>query len=349
MKKLIKHINQIQPISRLVFFDIGSRGGIQVPMSLVPDTYLQYYGFEPDENECAALNKTAARDNMTFLPYMLLDVHSQSILYITKNPKCSSFYKPNAAFISKFYYGDTWDIAKELQWETRTLKEICEKHTIQPDFIKVDTEGAELKIIQGLGDKLDAVLGLEIEVEFNPIYTEQPLFSDVDSYMRSRGFELFDLNRRWAHRASSELYCSNRGQIIAADAIYFRTLDSFYTSSLQKDRMKEHILKMVLLLALYGYFDVAIDFIYHVKSPFTPNEQQSLRNELTSMCIIPWPVRLCCNNKIAKKIGKWIMQIGNLVHYKHRIDGSGWGSDYANADGRYPYFRSSRCEWLLKK
>ena len=38
-----------------------------------------------------------------------------------------------------------------------------------------------------------AIFGVEVEVEFIEMYQDQPLFNEVDSFMRERGFYLFDL------------------------------------------------------------------------------------------------------------------------------------------------------------
>src|SRR5258707_15700586 len=56
------------------------------------------------------------------------------------------------------------------------------------EFLKLDTQGADLDILRGAGPLLDGCLGVEVEVMFAPLYDGQPLFADVDSYLRSRGF-----------------------------------------------------------------------------------------------------------------------------------------------------------------
>ncbi len=61
------------------------------------------------------------------------------------------------------------------------------------DFIKLDTQGAELDIFRGAERTLKSVRMLEVEVEFNELYTGQPLFGDVDRHLRERGFVLWRL------------------------------------------------------------------------------------------------------------------------------------------------------------
>jgi Methyltransferase FkbM domain len=61
------------------------------------------------------------------------------------------------------------------------------------DFIKLDTQGSELEILQGGVRALAGVRCVEVEVEFNPIYRGQPLFYEVDAFMRGQGFVLWKL------------------------------------------------------------------------------------------------------------------------------------------------------------
>jgi hypothetical protein len=56
------------------------------------------------------------------------------------------------------------------------------------EFLELDTQGSELDILQGSKHLLtSSVLGLQVEVELFPMYKDQPLFSDVDSYLQRRG------------------------------------------------------------------------------------------------------------------------------------------------------------------
>ena len=92
------------------------------------------------------------------------------------------------------------------------------------DFIKIDTQGYELSILEGAKRTLENVIGLEIEVEFLPIYKDQPLFHEVNQFITSRGFELFDLKRYYWRRNNTNNYgADKKGQIIFGDALYFRT------------------------------------------------------------------------------------------------------------------------------
>ena len=55
------------------------------------------------------------------------------------------------------------------------------------DFLKVEAEGAELEVLQGLGDKIRYVN--KISVDGGPERYGKPTFKDVNSFLRSKGFQ----------------------------------------------------------------------------------------------------------------------------------------------------------------
>ena len=105
-------------------------------------------------------------------------------------------------------------------------------------FLKLDTQGSELDILRGAGTALDRCLGIEIEVEFVPIYVGQPLFADVDQWLRARGFLLWRLHPlvHYSERPGAGLsrrgcayfdracvsFPVGSGRLTWANAIYFR-------------------------------------------------------------------------------------------------------------------------------
>ena len=48
----------------LILLDVGARFGLQRPWDQYPIDYLQYFGFEADDEECKRLNKTNNNKNI---------------------------------------------------------------------------------------------------------------------------------------------------------------------------------------------------------------------------------------------------------------------------------------------
>ena len=55
------------------------------------------------------------------------------------------------------------------------------------DIMKLDVQGAELEVLKGARGLLGGVRLIELEVAFNPIYKDQPLFGEIDRSCVSRG------------------------------------------------------------------------------------------------------------------------------------------------------------------
>ena len=197
-------------------------------------------GFEPDPVECARLNAAAESGQERFYPVALGGVDGSGTLHVTQEPACSSLYPPAAAILR--CYPSLRPLMTPVRTETVPLSTLAtwaaKTGENRLDFLKLDTQGAELDILQGAGSLLDTCLGVEAEVMFSPLYEGQPLFADVDAFLRSRGFTLWRLDSlahytdrpsdRLTHTATTHYesktvpHPAGDGRLIWANAIYFR-------------------------------------------------------------------------------------------------------------------------------
>jgi hypothetical protein len=107
--------------------------------------------------------------------------------------------------------------------QTMPLDACLARHDVpRADFLELDVQGSELDVLIGAEATLRTTLGVQVEVEFVPIYVDQPLFADVDRFLRGRGFELFDLSRYHVRRAALEATTPTRGQLLWGHALYLR-------------------------------------------------------------------------------------------------------------------------------
>ncbi len=81
----------------------------------------------------------------------------------------------------------------EIKVPAMRLDTWAKKHSVDRfDLVWMDLQGAELLALQGMGDLLDTVAALYLEVEFVPLYHGQPLFGEVDRFLVNRGFECLE-------------------------------------------------------------------------------------------------------------------------------------------------------------
>lgn len=230
-----------------------------------------YFGFEPDKIECAKLNSKSTSlqaPSERYFPVALAESRGERKLYITSDPACSSLYEPDDDVIKKYPDLAAAKQVREISVPVVTLDEWwTENKSPNVSFLKIDTQGSEFDILRGGLNILDACVGAEIEVEFSPIYKNQPLFPEIDVFMRSRGFTLWRLyglthyprnvtkgrsrleTIYYGSEASSE-YSAGAGRLFWGNAVYFRDPDSaFY------DKNCKQLAVVLALLEALGDFD----------------------------------------------------------------------------------------------
>jgi FkbM family methyltransferase len=218
-----------------------------------------YFGFEPDAAECARLN-ASRRGRETYVPLALGAQRGESAFFVTQKPACSSLYSPDEAVIARYPSLRGVTQTGQVNVTVVPLDDWWHK-TGCPDvsFIKLDTQGSELDILRGGVSLLESCVGCEVEVEFSPIYKEQPLFTDVDRFMNKHGFTLWRLHGlchyterpggRWKRSENVSYGGKNRrfpagpGRLFWANAIYFRD----YAGDFYREK-RERLLVVAALL-----------------------------------------------------------------------------------------------------
>lgn len=177
----------------LIIVDAGCRWGFADSFTKHIDK-IKLFGFDPDEEECEKLEKLYSSDRITLVPLGLADSERKGCIHITKEPACSSVFEPIETLIENCPVLANVQKVKETEIQLTTLDLWADRSDIRyVDHIKIDTQGAELMILKGMTKLLRTVRSLEVEVEFNPIYKGQPLFADIDIFLRKRGFVLWKL------------------------------------------------------------------------------------------------------------------------------------------------------------
>ena len=193
---------------------------------------LSIYGFDADADACNEANAELATRGINWqerhMPLALGREQQETTLHVTKNPACSSLYPPNDAYLARFAnLLEFMEYDFSLTVETTTLDQACERESIGTiDFLQVDVQGADLHVLEGATKTLaTGVLAIQTEVEFAPLYVGQPLFADLDRYLREQGFTLFELATTQRPRARSPIFSTaNGGQVLWGDAFYLRDL-----------------------------------------------------------------------------------------------------------------------------
>ena len=99
----------------------------------------------------------------------------------------TSLLKPNPTILSLFHGFPRWgQVVATEQIDTVRLDDVAE--TAGVDLLKMDIQGGELTVLRHAESRLKSALVIQTEVEFLPIYEGQPLFSEIELFLRERGF-----------------------------------------------------------------------------------------------------------------------------------------------------------------
>ncbi len=248
--------------------------------------HLTIYGFDADADACNEANTDleARKVNWTekHIPLALGKFAGESTLYVTKHPMCSSLYLPNETYLRRFAgLPELVNLDFTIQFETTTLDTFCQAEGIEEiDFLQIDIQGAELDVLEGASWILErSVLAVQAEVEFSHLYVNQPLFADVDVYLRRQGFTLFDLNTSYRLRTRSPILSkAHPGQLLWGDAYYFRDL-------LQENlnlhlKPPEQILKLACIADIMNFADYALELLEYLTLEYGENENYNFANNI---------------------------------------------------------------------
>ena len=177
--------------NKIVVVDVGCRWGFADDFLENPEDFL-IYGFDPDPEECNRLNALYNVKNITAIPVGLGLSSGKKTLYQTREPACSSLYRPDP-YLTKNYPAFHCEVeVGQVEIETTNLDDWAKKEGVPYiDHLKIDTQGSELDILKGGQNILDTVRSIQVEVEFNPMYLDQCLFHQVDEFLRRHDFVLW--------------------------------------------------------------------------------------------------------------------------------------------------------------
>ena len=167
-------------------------------------------------------------------------------------------------------------VVKKEEIPTKRLDDI-QSDLGEVDFVKLDVQGGELDVIQGGQAVFSQALVVQTEVEFVPLYKNQPLFAEIDQAMRQLGFEFHRFLGLSGRTMKPLVVVANPFQPVSqhlwSDAVYVRDMMKLETISPPK------LLKMALVLhEVYQSYDL----VHHVLKKFEQRVEGSRVKQIDS-------------------------------------------------------------------
>jgi FkbM family methyltransferase len=152
------------------------------------------YAFEPNPLYARTLQDLMRRDPRIRPQFAALsDRVGRDRLHIMESPGATSLLKPAERLKDVAPTGSAVKTVSEV--DVVTIDEWAARNgNPSIELMKFDIQGAELKALRGAERMLrESTLLVYTEIWFNAVYDGSPLYSEIDAFLRTQGFALYDI------------------------------------------------------------------------------------------------------------------------------------------------------------
>jgi FkbM family methyltransferase len=254
LKKLHQILLTLPEFKSIHLVDIGAAGDIE-PRWRSISRFIKYLGFEPDSRSREELiNRNKECQDYKIAPIAVWDSNGTLTLQLCAKPEVSSYFPPNLEILKYFPDKERFHYREDLVIECATLDSL---EIENPDFIKIDIQGGELRALHGSTKTLEECFGVELEVEFLELYKGQPLFGEIVNYLELYNFQFLDFVNlcRWERDSQKGI-----GQLVFGDGLFLKTPESFIVSNNSISKISSY-LATLLIYERYDLITAAISLL----------------------------------------------------------------------------------------
>ena len=230
IEKLLKN-------KKLIGLDVGAQGGFNSD-KFFPEKYNKYF-----ETILVDPLKDSLKNGQSkhIINKGLWSSKGNRKLYVlNKRPGSSSMYEPNKESFAIYGFEEKdfnlFDVNKTEMVECDTLSSSLKNLDINTlDYLKIDTQGAELEVLKGLENYRPLVI--KCEVQIFPMYKNVPSWTEVTNFLYNLGYMVSDWKKIGSHATRVP---------VEMDMVF---IPSFLTDSGKKlilERQKEFVSLMLL-------------------------------------------------------------------------------------------------------
>jgi len=238
---------------------------------------ITFHIYDPDESCLPQVEAICQSRGLQFKlhPYIVDDREGVAEFQIN-HCACTSSLLPPAQFkdqqysplslLGDYLYKDAFLPVKTIEAPSITLDSIARDENCSVDVLSIDTQGSELRVLKGAAEELSkSTVAVLSEVELHELYEGQPLFGDIHSEMRKRGFNFVQMFTREArvNYFRAGIGFRGDGMLMSADALFLRDPDHVEAEA---ERPAEALWKLAFIAMSFGYVEYALDCIQRATS-----------------------------------------------------------------------------------
>jgi FkbM family methyltransferase len=183
-------------------FDVGANAGQYAALLREIGFRGPIISFEPIPELAEKLIQDARSDPHWHIEQVALD---DQVKQVSFNVMASTFFSSLRDPIENLdgTFSDLNVIERSVDMTTNVLEHYFDKYearlAFSRPFLKMDTQGNDLAVARGAGDKLKKFVGIQSELAVKPLYKDQPDFREVLSFYNDHGFALNALLQNHLH------------------------------------------------------------------------------------------------------------------------------------------------------
>jgi FkbM family methyltransferase len=216
--------NLIDLIRRLdinVFLDVGANRGFFSKHLRAAGYRNLLISFEPVPEDSEHIRRFAKNDNKWIVCDYALGAKTETRQFHIND--CNSESVLSSFLPMKEAVGRSRNVSVAIRRIDEVLPDLLDGFGSPRIFLKMDTQGFDSQVINGAGDFLPRVFGIQSELSVVPLYEGMEHYTEALSYYERLGFSLMDL---------FVVSRAQKGQIVEYDCVMART------SALDGDTLK---------------------------------------------------------------------------------------------------------------
>jgi FkbM family methyltransferase len=188
------------------WFDVGANNGSDSIHIAHENPNLEVYGFEPTPELNSYIERQVVNlPNYTLVKKAVSDFEGRSVFNVAGQSDwgCSSLLEFSDNSKNEWPGRTDFKVTHKIEVDVIRLDKFIEDNGIEEiEYIHIDTQGSDLKVLEGLGEKLSIVKAgvMEAAGKDNILYNDQNSESSSIEFLESKGFEIIEVNSNDAHR-----------------------------------------------------------------------------------------------------------------------------------------------------
>ena len=204
---------------KIARFDVGANNGNDSIEVAKNNHNLQVYGFEPTPELNYIIESRVRLENITnynLVKCAVSDFEGTSIFNVASYGGCNSLLEFSEESKTAWVGWDNFVVTNQIEVRVIRLDKFVEENAIDLiEYLHIDTQGSDLNVLKGLGEKLSIVRAgvMEAASKENVLYNGQNIEEECIRFIYENGFFVERIESNDVHRNEVNIFFRNKRNI----------------------------------------------------------------------------------------------------------------------------------------